>query len=70
MDLYFSIAEKRLASSVAVAWTCYRFGVTMVRILRGYLNKAAARKQQLRRSSLVDGSLGTTQMGDASLGRT
>ncbi|KAK2790096.1 hypothetical protein FQN51_002522 [Onygenales sp. PD_10] len=54
MDLFFSVAEKRLAASVAFVWTFFRFGLTALRFLRGYLWRATARRRHLRRSSRVD----------------
>ncbi|OJD14021.1 hypothetical protein AJ78_05592 [Emergomyces pasteurianus Ep9510] len=51
MDLYFSLAEKQLATSIVLVWAAYHFGFTVRKLLQGYFNRAAARRRQLRRSS-------------------
>ncbi|EGE81449.2 uncharacterized protein BDCG_05758 [Blastomyces dermatitidis ER-3] len=65
MDIYFSLAEKRLATSVAFAWVSYRFGLTILRLLRKYLNRAAVRRRQARRSSRVGQGSQTTETDNA-----
>ncbi|EQL35606.1 hypothetical protein, variant [Blastomyces dermatitidis ER-3] len=70
MDIYFSLAEKRLATSVAFAWVSYRFGLTILRLLRKYLNRAAVRRRQARRSSRVGQGSQTTETDNATVGQT
>ncbi|PGH29318.1 hypothetical protein GX50_07927 [[Emmonsia] crescens] len=70
MDLYFSLAEKRLATSIAFVWVSYRFGLTVLRLLCRYLNRAAARRRQLRRSSRVDQDSQTAETQNSTIGQT
>ncbi|EEH03735.1 predicted protein [Histoplasma capsulatum G186AR] len=70
MDLYFSVVEKRLATSIAFVWVFYRFGRAVVKLLRKYLNRSAARRRQVHRSSRVAQDSQTTETSNATAGQT
>lgn len=70
MDLYFSVVEKRLATSIAFVWVFYRFGMAVVKLLRKYLNRSAARRRQVHRSSRVAQDSQTTETSNANAGQT
>ncbi|OAX80086.1 hypothetical protein ACJ72_05589 [Emergomyces africanus] len=70
MDLYFSLAEKRLAAAIALVWVSSRFGLTLFRLLRRYLNRAVARRRQLRHSPQVNQDQQRAETDDATASRT